>query len=984
MTKRLLFFITILLFFSFTDENRSLIEQQYNTLVPNLKSEPLKTLPSLESLYKKAEKSLDSRDTLLANLQFSLAKVYCDKNVNLAEGIRLYQKSLYIRREKLPLGSPKIGQTAGNLALASRQIGLFEQARSYAQLAIDAKQAATKIDTSSLVKSYNELGVSNRLLGSYADALAAANKVLELATAIKDSIFIANGHGIAGAAYYSTQKWADAATHYTQALHIQEGILKNNPSVFFVEKDKAATLNNLGTTYRELNQFDKSLAFLNQSAAAYLALFEKTKAAELNIYGANALFERAKTYNALKNKTQADADFQKAILQFANSNNPLSIECFTAYGDFLKKDGQLDAALKMYNQGIAAAFPSFKGGNDLNNPFLNTLAFPELLDIFSAKAFILKEKNELNAAFATFEKCDTLIQMLLNTYQADQSKYFLTEKALPIYENAIGLAFQFFEKNKTPQYINTAINFAEKNKALILLENLKDNKAKNLGGVPQNLLDDERNYRAEIAYIEKQLYEADSDSLKTKIENQLFNAKEKFNRFTRDLENKFPKYFDLKFAKNPPLSIKDIQNSLDAQTVAVSYFVGDSTLFSFAFAKNGVQFFAQKQTSLFHTDFQKLRHSLSNEKYINDSTALAEQTFCTLSHSFFNDLLKKTLETLNADGKLTRLRIVPDVFLGYLPFELLLTKPVTHWKGQDVPYLLRQYAVSYAYSLTLIDDTEGAFAAKDFGGFGIEYADSTSNTNINTPNPNNSENTRGDSTIIHYPLSTIHSSRGDVLSRLAFADDEVKNIKALLGGGQIWLNGGATKLVFMKNAPNCSILHLAMHGAIDEKNPLNSGLIFSKTDSTKDNFLSGYDLFAMQFKTGLAVLSACNTGNGELRRGEGVMSLARAFAYAGCPSTVMSLWSIPDESTSKVMLNFYKNLKNGDPKDIALQKAKLDYLENCPPQYSIPNEWGATVVIGNISPIDFRAWWEKPWIWLFGFSILGLFIFWFFRRKTLK
>ena len=78
---------------------------------------------------------------------------------------------------------------------------------------------------------------------------------------------------------------------------------------------------------------------------------------------------------------------------------------------------------------------------------------------------------------------------------------------------------------------------------------------------------------------------------------------------------------------------------------------------------------------------------------------------------------------------------------------------------------------------------------------------------------------------------------------------------------------------------------------------------------------------------------------------------------------------------------FYKNLKNGAPKDIALQKAKLEYLENCPPQYSIPNEWGATVVIGNVSPIDFRAWWEKAWVW--GLAALGLGVigFLFFKKK---
>ena len=152
MTKRFILFLFILIFSRFTDENRSLIEQQYNALAPILKTEPLKVLSALEILYKKAEKSLDSRDTLLANLQFSLAKVYCDKNINLAEGIRFYQKALDIRREKLPFGSPKIGQTAGNLAQASRLIGLFEQGRTYAQLAIESKQAAAKIDTASLVK----------------------------------------------------------------------------------------------------------------------------------------------------------------------------------------------------------------------------------------------------------------------------------------------------------------------------------------------------------------------------------------------------------------------------------------------------------------------------------------------------------------------------------------------------------------------------------------------------------------------------------------------------------------------------------------------------------------------------------------------------------------------------------------------------------------------------------------------------------------
>lgn len=975
MTKRLLFFITILLFFSFTDENRSLIEQQYNALVPNLKSDPLKTLPSLESLYKKAEKSLDSRDTLLANLQFSLAKVYCDKNVNLAEGIRLYQKSLDIRREKLPLGNPKIGITAGNLAYASRQIGLFEQGRSCAQLAVEAKLSAKKIDTSSLIKSYQELAVNNRFLGNYADALTTADKVLELSTIIHDSTYAANSRMTAGSVHFSTQKYEEAVVQYQTALTIYTIIIKNrlpknqatDPSIYLVQKDRAGVLSNLGVTYRHLKNYDASVSFLNQSLDAFQTLFTLTKDAALSDYIGNIFFERAQTQEMHGDKTQVLADFEAATATFGRSNNPLAVECFKAYGNYLKKMGQLDAALMLYNRGIAAAFPNFSQTDVLQNPNIDDTAFPEILDIFAAKAFLLKEKNEKSAAFLTFEKCDTLIQTLLESYQAEQSKYFLSDKALPIYENAIDLALSLNKKD-------AAVNFAERNKAIVLLENLKDNKAKNFGEVPQNLLDEERNSRAEVAYFEKQLYEAATDSAKTKIKSQLFTAKEKLNRFNKNLESNYPKYFDLKTVKNTPLSISRIQQSLDAQTVAVSYFAGDSTFFIFGFSKNDCQIFSQKSPPQYETAFKALKNTLSNEKYIRDSTTLAEQTFCTQSFAFFKNLLEKPLSALNADNKRSRLRIVPDGFLGYLPFELLLTKPSERWKGQEVPYLLRQYAVSYAYSLRLLNDTEGGASAQNFGGFGIEYGDSTSNNSLSSTQSNNAENSRA-------VLSSHHDFRSEGLARLAFADDEVKNIQVLLGGGQIWLNGGATKLAFMYNAPNCSILHLAMHGTIDEKNPLNSGLIFSKTDSSKDNFLSGYDLFAMQFKTGLAVLSACNTGNGELRRSEGVMSLARAFAYAGCPSTVMSLWSIPDESTSKVMLNFYKNLKNGDPKDLALQKAKLEYLQNCPPQYSIPNEWGATVVIGNISPIDFRAWWEKPWVWGFLIFIVGVFSFLFLRRK---
>ena len=109
----------------------------------------------------------------------------------------------------------------------------------------------------------------------------------------------------------------------------------------------------------------------------------------------------------------------------------------------------------------------------------------------------------------------------------------------------------------------------------------------------------------------------------------------------------------------------------------------------------------------------------------------------------------------------------------------------------------------------------------------------------------------------------------------------------------------------------------------------------------------------MQFNADLAVLSACNTGFGAISRGEGVMSLARAFTYAGVPATVTSLWKVPDLTTREIMVEFYKNLKRGMTKDAALRQSKLTYLDNTPESIAAnPYFWAGFVPMGNMAAMD--------------------------------
>ncbi len=101
----------------------------------------------------------------------------------------------------------------------------------------------------------------------------------------------------------------------------------------------------------------------------------------------------------------------------------------------------------------------------------------------------------------------------------------------------------------------------------------------------------------------------------------------------------------------------------------------------------------------------------------------------------------------------------------------------------------------------------------------------------------------------------------------------------------------------------------------------------------------------------MAVLSSCSSGFGKMHRGEGMMSLARGFYYAGCPSVVMTLWQVSDKSSSELMTDFYKYLKKGKSKQEAMRLAKIDYLDSSDDLTSNPYFWSGFVVLGDSSPI---------------------------------
>jgi CHAT domain-containing protein len=171
---------------------------------------------------------------------------------------------------------------------------------------------------------------------------------------------------------------------------------------------------------------------------------------------------------------------------------------------------------------------------------------------------------------------------------------------------------------------------------------------------------------------------------------------------------------------------------------------------------------------------------------------------------------------------------------------------------------------------------------------------------------------------------------------------------------RVFINEKATEANFKKYASDYNVLHLAMHTILRDDNPLYSMLAFTNVDTgdtIEDNKLYAYEIYNMKLNAQMAVLSSCNSGFGKMQKGEGMMSLARGFIYAGCPSIIMTLWQVADKSSSELMTSFYKYLKRGKSKQEAMRLAKIDYLEEADDLTSNPYFWSGFVVLGDGSPI---------------------------------
>jgi CHAT domain-containing protein/Tfp pilus assembly protein PilF len=295
-----------------------------------------------------------------------------------------------------------------------------------------------------------------------------------------------------------------------------------------------------------------------------------------------------------------------------------------------------------------------------------------------------------------------------------------------------------------------------------------------------------------------------------------------------------------------------------------------------------------------------------------------------------HDSLFVSLDSILVDVE--QLTIVPDGALGWLPFEALLSEtPAQAQRYRAYPYLIQRYTISYAFA----------------AGHWLQQRD------FPTTRP---------ARRACLALAPDFTDRRQGFAPLDYNLPEAQSISRMLGG-KVLSGASATRERFLSLAPEYAILHLATHAKANLHNGDYSFMVFSRNsaDTTSDNLLYVKDLYGIDWAAELAVLSACETGIGAFRPGEGVVSLGRGFVQAGIRSVVNSLWAINDARTAQLMEAFYKNLQSRDPKNSALRQAKLDYLATVPHEAAHPFYWAGYHAYGDMAPLQLP---QRTWHWL--------------------
>ncbi len=866
----------------------------------------------------------------------------------------LILRSLETEKQLYGDSSPSLARSLSTLVATYLNMKDFEKAISYGMMALKIIDRNNPDLMPDLAILYTNIGVCHASRADYAKASVFLEQAEQIYTAYglyRDSNYI----------------------NLLNSLAITNHYLGND--------EKAAGYLDLGIERSESSNSDLSLNFMN-SFANILGKSGDAKAGEKLLLRA---LRRADSFygTGTQNYTEVLKNYAEFLLTHGNdperslriyeeciqylSENPddqsLEHPVWMGYATALSKNGKHIQALEIVQRMLFEGSSKTAGGI-MENPSIEALErIHSSLDLLKIKYSILRElfKTEpytgyIIAASATSELIIGLIDRVRINLSEEESVLILGDRYRDYYLLAIHDFDLCYKTTGDPLYLAKAFEYSEKSKVAGLLASTRELKASQFH-IPVEIADLERNLKKEILFYNAKLSEEgnfapDDKNIASEWRTNVLNATEKRDSLIAVIEKDYPDYYRIKY-NTGVITPESVPGIAGRKANYLSYILSDTVMYIFVVNRKAINMVSVPVDSQFFSQIRDFRKIL---EFPGQGAREGFEQFIRTGTSLYGTLIEPVRKFLISDILL----ISPDNILSYIPFEALPEKRPEAKEAfyRDLLFMMKNFRISYTYSATFLAESYGK--DRSFSNRLIAFAPDYGNG---------------------ISLDTIFRTRQNsrhVLNDLPYARQEAEFVTRL-AKGRLYVNHEAKERTFKSEASDYDIIHLAMHTVLNDRYPMYSMMMFyQETGPEEDGRLNTYEVYGVPLNARMVLLSSCNTGDGVLRSGEGVISLARGFSYSGSRSVVMSMWEIDDQSGTQIVCDFYRYLKKGYSKSEALRKARKDFLENADMLRSHPYFWSSLVVYGNNGPLYYPV---LPLILSTGLSLLAVVLLFLFRHR---
>lgn len=760
-----------------------------------------------------------------------------------------------------------------------------------------------------------DLAVLEARKGDYYSALSKLNVALAKNNTIDNDIKLRTAIiGIYGKMYeniFVTKKQSDFQIIKEHQLKITNDFGKTTLN----EDDLFNAFNNLANVYEAFGKSDVALQ-LYQKVNDY---FQKKGDVDKQL---SALNNIGYLYSKQNKPKEAISCYQKVI---ANSTNNEQIA--TAYdnmGYFLNTSSAIKK-IPYFEKAILTILESNSTSYSL--PSLETIrnsgyqqdVMIYLVDLAYHYLQAYKEvntKSYLQLAKSTLYRVDELVSLIRYESNTEQSKLFWIGKGVDSYVLAVEVCYYLKQPDE-------AFYFMEKNKALLLQENIKMHQAKLELDIPKTIQKREYKLHYELISLEKLFQQNSTNS----VIKKKYNTKQKeFETFMDSLNSKYPDYVKIKKGIET-ISIQKATSELSKDECFVTYILSESKGFGLFCTNQEKLFFEINNVRQFQEKLKIVKNYMK-QPILNKAEIAAFQ-------KLGNDVFKTLFPFKDAFSKIRnkKIIIVADDSLLDLPFEALVVNPS---KPIAASYLIQFAEVSYLQSFSVFEK--------------IKWNQKQAKKKL----------------LLFHPNQFNQQNLPDLV-----ASNQVMQSLKIYSSSDIMIGEEATKDNFYDYCANYEIIHLNTHAGIDT-------ITETPWISFQESKLNLDELYGIHNQAELVILDACKTNDGTNASGEGIISLSRGFFYNGSKSVLASLWNVNEKAGNDIITAFYSYLKEGKSKPKALQLAKLDYLKKH--QYSeiLPYYWASFTLTGSTTPIEIS---HKTPLIFYILPILLLFLAYYFAKR---